>query len=42
MTREEAARLAPYLRFTTRSGADDTDNDTTWGEVSGDANPGGI
>ena len=42
LTREEAARLAPYLRFTTRSGADDTDNDTTWGEVSGDANPGGI
>lgn len=37
LTREEAARLAPYLRFTTRSGADDTDNDTTWGEVSGDA-----
>ena len=42
LTREEAARLAPYLRFGTRSGADDTDNDTTWGEVSGDANPGGI
>ena len=42
LTREEAARLAPYLRFGTRSGADDTDNDTIWGEVSGDANPGGI
>lgn len=42
LTREEAARLSPYLRFGTRSGADDTDNDTTWGEVSGDANPGGI
>ena len=40
LTREEAARLAPYLRFGTLGGADGTDNDTTWGEVSEDMHPG--
>lgn len=39
-TPQEAARLAPYLRFDTPSGPDDPENDTTWGEVSEDTRPG--
>lgn len=40
LTRGEAARLAPYLRFGARSGADNTKDDTTGGEVSEDMHPG--